>query len=245
MEAGARLHEAVTAARDDQYLTARVPLQPAAASAVHVPSSPSGFGIGAIVIAPLVYDAVQADNTSVCAGQSCFDVSMLERYDQARWVEAFARALVREDSDDVAQDAWLAAIQHPPAPAASPRPWFAAVIRNLRRMRFRSASRRRAREDASATNDKVPTPAELTHRMEMQRRLASAVLALEEPQRSTIVLVFYEGLSPADVARHQGVPATTVRSPMRSPRKSSPSSLPSPATITRRTRVFIPAPAPS
>src|SRR5262245_55974070 len=134
---------------------------------------------------------------------------------QARWVEGFARALVREDSDDVAQDAWLAAIQHPPAPAASPRPWFATVMRNLKRMRFRSASRRRAREDASATDEKVPTPAELTHRMELQRRLASAVLALEEPQRSTIVLVFYDGLSPADVARQQAVPATTVRSRIR------------------------------
>jgi RNA polymerase sigma-70 factor (ECF subfamily) len=134
---------------------------------------------------------------------------------QARWVEGFARALVREDSDDVAQDAWLAAIQHPPAPAASPRPWFATVMRNLKRMRFRSASRRRAREEASAPDEKVPTPAELTHRMELQRRLASAVLALEEPQRSTVVLVFYEGRSPADVARRQGVPATTVRSRMR------------------------------
>lgn len=134
---------------------------------------------------------------------------------EARWVEAFARALVREDSDDVAQDAWLAAIQHPPAPAASPRPWFATVMRNLQRMRFRSASRRRAREAASATDDQVPTPAELTHRLELQRRLASAVLALEEPQRSTIVLVFYEGLSPAEIARRQDVPATTVRSRVR------------------------------
>ena len=134
---------------------------------------------------------------------------------QARWVEGFARALVREDSDDIAQDAWLAAIQHPPAPAASPRPWFATVMRNLKRMRFRSASRRRAREDASAPDEKVPTPAELTHLMELQRRLASAVLALEEPQRSTVVLVFYEGLSPAEVARQQAVPATTVRSRIR------------------------------
>ncbi len=134
---------------------------------------------------------------------------------EARWVEAFARALVREDSDDVAQDAWLAAIQHPPAPAASPRPWFATVMRNLQRMRFRSASRRRAREDASATEEQVPTPAELTHRLELQRRLASAVLALEEPQCSTIVLVFYEGLTPAEIARRQGVPATTVRSRVR------------------------------
>jgi RNA polymerase sigma factor (sigma-70 family) len=134
---------------------------------------------------------------------------------QVRWVEAFARALVREDSEDVAQDAWLAAIQRPPASAASPRPWFATVMRNLTRMRFRGASRRRAREEASTTSGEVPTPAELAHRMELQRRLASAVVALEEPQRSTVVLVFYEGLSPAEIARRHGVPATTVRSRLR------------------------------
>ncbi|MBX3154894.1 MAG: RNA polymerase sigma factor [Deltaproteobacteria bacterium] len=135
--------------------------------------------------------------------------------DHARWVEGFARALVREDSEDVAQDAWLAAIRHPPAPSASPRPWFATVMRNLRRMRFRNTERRRAREDASAPEEKAPTPAELAHRMELQRRLASAVLALEEPQRSTVVLVFYEGLTPADVARRHNLPATTVRSRLR------------------------------
>jgi RNA polymerase sigma factor (sigma-70 family) len=134
---------------------------------------------------------------------------------QARWVEGFARALVREDSDDVAQDAWLAAIQHPPATTGSPRPWFATVMRNLKRMRFRGAARRRAREEASAPEDHVPTPGELAHRMELQRRLATAVIALDEPQRSTVVLVFYEGLSPAEVARQQGVPATTVRSRVR------------------------------
>lgn len=134
---------------------------------------------------------------------------------EARWVEGFARALVREDSDDVAQDAWLAAIQHPPAATASPRPWFATVMRNLGRMRFRSTSRRRAREEASAPGEQPATPAELAHRMELQRRLATAVLALDDPQRSTVVLVFYEGLSPADVARQQGVPATTVRSRLR------------------------------
>lgn len=132
---------------------------------------------------------------------------------QVRWVEGFARALVREDSEDVAQDAWLAAIQRPPA--ASSRPWFATVMRNLTRLRFRSASRRRAREHARAAGDDVPTPAELAHRMELQRRLANAVVALEEPQRSTVVLVFFEGLSPAEVARQQGIPATTVRSRLR------------------------------
>src|SRR5687768_6003013 len=99
----------------------------------------------------------------------------------AHWVNGFARALVREDADDVAQDSWLAAIQKPPAPAASPRPWFATVMRNAARMRFRSASRREAREQV-IESAAVPTPAELAQRMELQHRLAAAVLALDEAQ---------------------------------------------------------------
>jgi RNA polymerase sigma factor (sigma-70 family) len=128
----------------------------------------------------------------------------------ARWVETFARALVAEDSDDVAQDAWMAAIQH----GVVSRPWFATVMRNAVRMRWRSTTRRQLREqatDSAATR----TPEELAQRMELQTKLASAVLALEEPQRSTIILVFYEGLSPAEIARQQAIPATTVRSRLR------------------------------
>jgi RNA polymerase sigma-70 factor (ECF subfamily) len=141
-------------------------------------------------------------------------VSVEHLLSHARWVEGFARALVRDDAEDVAQDAWIAAIQKPPAAAASPRPWLATVMRNVARMRFRSSARREARE-SEIIADAPPTPAELTARMELQRRLASAVLALDEAQRSIVVLVFYEGMTPADAARRLDIPATTLRSRLR------------------------------
>jgi RNA polymerase sigma factor (sigma-70 family) len=128
----------------------------------------------------------------------------------ARWTRAFARALVAEDSEDVAQDAWIAAIQH----GEVARPWFATVMRNVVRMRWRSATRRQLREQA-LEEVAVLSPEQLAQQMELQKKLATAVLALEEPQRSTIVLVFYEGLTPPEVARHLDIPATTVRSRLR------------------------------
>lgn len=129
----------------------------------------------------------------------------------AQWVRAFARALVAEDSDDVAQDAWIAAIRH----GELARPWFATVMRNAVRMRWRSATRRRLREEASEPTEATLSPEQLAQRMELQQKLAAAVVALDEPYRSTIVLVFYEGLSPAEIARRHDIPATTVRSRLR------------------------------
>lgn len=41
--------------------------------------------------------------------------------------------------------------------------------------------------------------------------MANAVLALAEPYRTTVLLRFWEGLSPAAIAKQQGVPTETVR----------------------------------
>ena len=46
----------------------------------------------------------------------------------------------------------------------------------------------------------------------MQRALVDAVLALDEPYRSAVLLRYFEGLEPAEIARRRGVPAGTVRS---------------------------------
>jgi hypothetical protein len=58
----------------------------------------------------------------------------------------------------------------------------------------------------------LPSAAELAARVELQRKLAEAVLALSEPTRSTLVLRYLEGLAPRHIARRQGVPPATVKS---------------------------------
>jgi RNA polymerase sigma factor (sigma-70 family) len=131
------------------------------------------------------------------------------------WLRRVARALVHDaaTAEDVAQDAWLAASEHPPATPGPMRPWLRSVVGNLVRMRHRSNRRRQAREFVSATlvPPDPPSPAEIVERVELQRVLADEVLALREPYRTTVLLRFFTKLSSAEIARRLGVPDSTVR----------------------------------
>ena len=143
---------------------------------------------------------------------------LVDLLSHSAWVRRLAKSLVHDDAlaDDLTQEAWLAALRHPPAPGLSPRPWLGQVLRNLVRMRFRGESRRRKREaaaqqDPAAAAACPDSPAQLVERVETQRALAGLVVGLAEPYRSTILLRYYEGLSAADIAARQSVPAGTVR----------------------------------
>jgi hypothetical protein len=78
-------------------------------------------------------------------------------------------------------------------------------------MRARGERRRDARQQATAPADPVESPEQLVARAQAHQSLASLVVALAEPYRATVLLRFYEGLSAADIAARQGVPAGTVR----------------------------------
>ena len=137
---------------------------------------------------------------------------------QTGWVRAIAARLVQDPglADDVAQDAMIAAVQKPPEDPTAIRAWLAAVVRNLARQRRRGEARRRRREaEVGSSNQEYPSAAELAARVETQQELATAVLELREPSRSTIILRFYEGLSSAEIARRGEIPAATVRGRLR------------------------------
>ena len=131
------------------------------------------------------------------------------------WVRRVALALVKDAAaaDDVAQDAWLLAMRHPPAAPRPLRPWLRRVVLNVARMRHRAARRRDLRDlrEAQAEPRDVPTPADLVERVELQRAVADEVLALTEPYRGAVLLHFVEGLSSAQIARRLDVPDGTVR----------------------------------
>ncbi|MFT3698061.1 MAG: sigma-70 family RNA polymerase sigma factor [Kofleriaceae bacterium] len=141
------------------------------------------------------------------------EASLDELMREMAWVRRLARSLVHDEAaaDDIAHDAYLAARDKLPADDRPLRPWLHRVVLNVVRMRHRSSTRRGARELATAADDRVPTADDLVERMETQRALADAVLALVEPYRSTILLHYVEGLSSADIARRLDVPAATVR----------------------------------
>lgn len=85
-----------------------------------------------------------------------------------------------------------------------------------RGMRFRSDRRRQGREThageaALGAGGHLDSPEQLAARVSVQRLLSEHVLALPEPFRSTLILLFYAGLSAAEIAKRQAVPAGTVR----------------------------------
>lgn len=131
--------------------------------------------------------------------------------DETRWVRALARRLCADaaTADDLAQDAWVAALEHPPRDASASRAWFARVLGNLARQRGRSESARARRERATAAHESFAE--DVVARAETSRRLASLVLALDEPYRSTLLAHFFDGLAPSEIARRTGTNASTVR----------------------------------
>jgi membrane-bound lytic murein transglycosylase D len=135
-----------------------------------------------------------------------------------RWVERLARALVRDgdEADDVVQEARIAFWTRPPREEAKARSWLGTVVRNRARNRARDREARRsalAREGAApgAVPAEAPSPEAVSERLELHRRIAELVAALDEPYREALVLRYYEGLPAAEVARRLAIPAGTAR----------------------------------
>jgi RNA polymerase sigma factor (sigma-70 family) len=130
------------------------------------------------------------------------------------WVRRLARSLVADAhlADDLAQDACLAALQASPRTDRPIRGWLATVLRNLVRQSNRREIRRRAREERAARPEALDPAAALVERAALQREVVGAVLALEEPYRTAILLRFLEGLPPRRIAERTGLPVATVKS---------------------------------
>ena len=126
-----------------------------------------------------------------------------------------ARGLLADEgeAEDVFQETWLELLRRPPRRDVSLPGWLRAVLRNFARKRRRTEDRRARREHAAARAEATAAdPRALVERVEVSQRLVSLVLELGEPERSAILLRFFEDLKPADIARKQGIPVTTVRS---------------------------------
>jgi RNA polymerase sigma-70 factor (ECF subfamily) len=131
----------------------------------------------------------------------------------ADWLRDLARKLVGgAGADDAVQDTFVAALQSPPDPDLPAKPWLARVLRNASRMAHRSATRRARREDA-VTQIAVPpsSAADTVARAETFRMLVDLVLALDDPQRTTLLRHYFDGESFAAIARRDGIPEATVR----------------------------------
>jgi RNA polymerase sigma-70 factor (ECF subfamily) len=130
---------------------------------------------------------------------------------QTRWVQALARRLTSgSDADDLAQEAWVRALERPPRDERARGAWFRRVLVNLKREGARREVRRHEREQGAARELRHES-SDVVERAELSRRLVQRVLELDEPYRATVLARYFDGLSPEEIARHRGEKASTVR----------------------------------
>jgi len=132
--------------------------------------------------------------------------------EHVEWARALAGRLVTDAAraDDVVQNALASAAKSPPRDATNLRGWLGEVVRNAARGIGREESRRASRERAAARPEALEGADELLARAELSRDLAQHVLALEPIYRVVVLLRWYEGLAPREIAKKQGVPIATV-----------------------------------
>ncbi|MEM7168124.1 MAG: sigma-70 family RNA polymerase sigma factor [Planctomycetota bacterium] len=131
---------------------------------------------------------------------------------QQEWMRSLAFQMVFDDhqADDIVQDAAVAALRSERSEVESPRAWLSTVMRNLARRGHRSRSRRDSRERRAARPE-LQVDEDVVERAELHGLVTNEVLALEEPYRSTVLLRFFDGLKPSEIAERLDVPAATVR----------------------------------
>ena len=121
--------------------------------------------------------------------------------------------LVGKDADDLVQDVWQQALERPPHHARQLRGWLARVARNLAANRWRGDARRTEREERRAMEQ--PASDKLESRFEMRKELIGALDSLGPSCRETILLRYFEGLAPSEIAKRNGIPIATVKTRLR------------------------------
>jgi hypothetical protein len=94
----------------------------------------------------------------------------------AAWIRRLARSLAGDAAvaDDLTQEALVVGWLHPPATDRPVRAWFGRVVRNLAVNRHAQARARARREQETAPGD-LPSPEEMTARMEVQRLVVGGI----------------------------------------------------------------------
>lgn len=129
-----------------------------------------------------------------------------------RFVRAVARGLLGDAhaAEDVAQDAWVRALQRAPG-AGSLRAWLGTVTKNLVHDARRRAERRAEREERAARVEAQESVDTAFERLSVQRDVVEAILGLGEPYRSVVLLRYYHELEPSAIAARLGAKPATVR----------------------------------
>ncbi|MFT7463779.1 MAG: RNA polymerase sigma factor (sigma-70 family) [Pseudohongiellaceae bacterium] len=140
---------------------------------------------------------------------------------ESTWVRSLARSLLFDQSqvDDVVQQTWVVALQRQPRRTVGARPWLAGILRNVVRRQVRDRKRQqrhetlyeRRQENRGSDVHGPAAAADLVEQAELFRALVNGVLDLDEPFRTTVILRYFKGLDPREIAVELGVPGATVR----------------------------------
>lgn len=134
---------------------------------------------------------------------------------QGQALRRLARSLLRDAhaAEDVVQETWVSCLRRPGLVPDSVSAWLTAVTRRMALRRVRDDGRRRAREHGRSVAEgcEAAQQREL-EREEAVRSVTAALLALDEPFKTALMLRYYEDRSPAEIAAELGVPLATVKS---------------------------------
>lgn len=130
------------------------------------------------------------------------------------WVRRLARAMVGDEheANEVVQQTWLNALLWPPRQVDNLRAWLGTVARNVVRQRYRGSRREQERRQAGAVPEAAHGDLDSVERLELQGQVVEAVQALRTADRDALVLRYYEGLTPTQMAERTGQPLATVKS---------------------------------
>lgn len=140
--------------------------------------------------------------------------SLLQHED---FIRRLARSLLVDEhaAEDVAQETWLAAIRRPPALLAGTQAWLSTVARNFAYQSVRAKVRRVERERRASRGEAADSAPDPLVSESTRRGIKLAVLCLREPYQSTVLMRFWEGLTPAAIAARTSVSVDTVKTRLR------------------------------
>ncbi len=128
-------------------------------------------------------------------------------------LRALAHDLVgRDAADDLVQETALRALRSPPRQPTGLGAWLATILRRLASSQRRSTRRRSQREQLAAASEALPAVDDAAVRRESLQSVTQALFALPEPYQRTVLLRYFEGLTPTAIAARTNQPLATVKS---------------------------------
>lgn len=155
------------------------------------------------------------------AGSSEAFGALVTRYMRPGYLVAFSVTGNREDAEDVAQEAFLVALERLEECRNPERfgGWFLTIVRNRSKNLLRRETLRSGDEIAEEITPGVESPEADLDRAEIRRRLERSLQGLSGTRRQVLLLHDLEGWKHREIAEKLGLPEGTTRSHLHFARK--------------------------